>query len=181
MSFFDPFDHAVLNWIQQYLTCNFMDSVMLFFTRLGDAGLIWILIGVGLICTKKYRSYGVMVLLALAVAFLLGDQLIKPIVERVRPCNVTEGMEILIKKPRGFSFPSGHTGSSFAAAVVIWGADKRFGIGALILAGLIAFSRLYLYVHYPTDVVAGLILGLTVGGLILVFYRKLQQKRKQAE
>jgi undecaprenyl-diphosphatase len=175
------FDFAVLDWIQQNLAGGLSDSVMVFITKLGDAGLIWILIGCGMLAVKKYRPYGVLVLLALIMAFLLGDQVIKHIVERVRPCNAVDGMELLIQRPHGYSFPSGHTGSSFAAATVVFAANRKFGIAAFCLAGLIAFSRLYLYVHFPTDVLAGMVLGVLVGISLCFGYKKLNEKRKNAE
>ena len=98
--------------------------------------------------------------LALVFSLLIGNIILKPSIARVRPFNINTSIQLLITAPVDFSFPSGHAMSSFAAATVIFCYNKRYGIGALILAGLIAFSRLYLYVHFPSDVIIGTIIGI---------------------
>jgi undecaprenyl-diphosphatase len=110
---------------------------------------------------------GIMLLGSLLLCFLLGNLLLKPLVGRIRPCDIHSSIPLLIARPTDYSFPSGHTMSSFAAANIIFHANVELGIAAYILALLIAFSRLYLYVHYPSDVLAGMILGLFVSASFL--------------
>ena len=130
-------------------------------TKLGDAGILWILSAINLICFKKTRKTGITVGAALLLGVIFGNLILKPLVARVRPYNLNEAIELLIPSLTDYSFPSGHTLASFEAAGVLMICDrKRFGYAALAVAVVIAFSRLYLYVHYPTDVLAGVVLGL---------------------
>lgn len=163
MSRFLEFEFSVLDKIQLWLAGPFMDKLMVFITRLGNGGMLWIACGVAMLFFKRTRKYGIFVFIGLLCNELLGNQIIKNIVQRARPCHIKEGMELLVKMPRGYSFPSGHTFSSFVAATVIFRCDRRFGSAALVVASLIAFSRLYLYVHFPTDVLAGAALGIGLG------------------
>ena len=135
-------------------------------TALGNGGLIWVVIAVFLIVQKKYRNYGAAILGALILSSLIGDYGLKPFVARMRPYNAIPGVSILIPPLSDYSFPSGHTMSSFSAATVIFRAHKRYGTAALILAALIAFSRLYLFMHYPSDVLAGAVLGVLIGHFV---------------
>lgn len=152
-------DFSILDFIQSYIRCGFLDVIMPVITTLGNGGAIWIIIAISLALTKKYRKMGLTMGLALIFSLLIGNIMLKPAVARVRPFNINTSMELLIKAPVDFSFPSGHAMSSFAAATVIYCYNKKYGIGALILATLIAFSRLYLYVHFPSDVIVGTIIG----------------------
>lgn len=136
---------------------------MLLISKLGNGGIIWLVLS-GLLCVfPKYRKAGVTMLTALALDVLLCNVMLKPLVGRMRPFTVNTGMELLINAPKDFSFPSGHTAASFAAAFALLFVKNKLWIPSMILASLIAFSRLYLYVHYPTDVLAGILLGLIVG------------------
>ncbi|MBW6411512.1 phosphatase PAP2 family protein [Clostridium weizhouense] len=166
MQFIQVFDDRILNFIQENLRSPIMDRVIPFITSLGNGGFIWIAIAIIFIITKKYRKYGLIMIPTLIICGLIGDVTIKPLVGRERPFNITEGIELLIKAPTGFSFPSGHTMSSFAAAAIISKANNKFGILAFILAALIGFSRMYLYVHYPSDVLVGCILGIIFSSII---------------
>lgn len=139
-----------------------MDQIMLFLSFLGNAGLLWILIGVILLCFPKYRRGGIQMLVAIAVAFVVGNLILKNVVARERPCWLVTDVELLLQIPKDYSFPSGHSMNGFVSAVSLFCIDKRMGIPALILAGLIAFSRLYLFVHFPTDVLAGILLGVCI-------------------
>lgn len=131
-------------------------------SKLGNGGIIWLVLS-GLLCVfPKYRKAGVTMLTALALDVLLCNVMLKPLVGRMRPFTVNTGMELLINAPKDFSFPSGHTAASFAAAFALLFVKNKLWIPSMILASLIAFSRLYLYVHYPTDVLAGILLGLIV-------------------
>ena len=145
-------------------------------TSLGNGGIIWILTALILIATKKYRVTGIAVLAALLLNLLIGNIILKPLIARVRPCDINTAVQLLIPRPTDYSFPSGHTLSSFAAATVIFLRDKRFGIAALILASLIAFSRLYLYVHYLSDVLGGIVIGAAIGIFVHIMISNIMKK-----
>ena len=142
---------------------GFLDNVMPFISSLANFGFIWILTGVIFIAIKKYRATGFAVLIALLIGALTGNVILKPLVARVRPCDINSTIKLLIIHPEGCSFPSGHTLASFAAATAILRRVKGIGIFALMLAVAIAFSRLYLYVHYPSDVLGGIFIGIVSG------------------
>lgn len=157
------FDWTILHWIQSALVCPFMDFLMPKITLLGNGGAIWLLAAIALLITKKYRKYGIFLLAGLAVGVLTGNIILKPLIARPRPCWIDQSVALLIATPTDFSFPSGHTLSSMIGATVLTKANPKFGIAAIPLAALIAFSRLYLYVHYPTDIIAGAALGVVIG------------------
>ena len=159
-------DWSILHWIQNALVCPAMDFLMPKVTALGNGGAIWILAAGGLICTKKYRKQGVLLLGGLAVGLLVGNVILKNVVARPRPCWLDSSVRLLVASPADYSFPSGHTLSSVIGAVVLTRTNRRFGYAAIPLAALIAFSRLYLYVHFPSDVLAGAILGVVIGTLV---------------
>ena len=160
----ENFDLPILNWIAANLWCPFLDAVMPVITVLGDAGIFWIAIAVVLLFFPKTRKIGLGMGAALVMGLLICNCMLKPMIARIRPYDyqlehfgVT--IKLLIEAQHDFSFPSGHTIASFEAATVILLHNKKFGIPAMVLACLIAFSRLYLYVHYPTDVIFSIILG----------------------
>lgn len=153
-------DFKILNWIQEALHNNLFDSFFPFLTKLGDGGMIWIVTGIILLCFKKYRKIGVFLLLGLAFGFLIGECTMKPLIGRVRPFIENENINLLISPPSGYSFPSGHSWSSFTAGTFLLLNNKKWGLPAFGLAVLIAFSRLYLYVHFPSDVIAGALFGI---------------------
>jgi len=158
-------EFVVLDWIQEHLACTFLDTWIPIFTSLGNAGICWIIAALVLICTKKYRANGIVMLLALLVGALIGNLTLKPLIARPRPCweiNMTP----LIPIPKDFSFPSGHTLSSVIGAICLTFANKRFGMIAIPFAAVMAFTRLYLYVHFPTDILAGIVLGIVIGLLM---------------
>ncbi|MBW7572521.1 phosphatase PAP2 family protein [Caproiciproducens faecalis] len=165
-------DEFILIFIQNHFHNGFTDLFFPFITVLGNAGLIWVVSGLCLICTKKYRFYGVMLLAALVLTHTLGEGILKPLVARPRPFAVYSGYHLLIAAPRGYSFPSGHAGAAFAAAFVLGKANRRLGIPAFALAFLIAFSRVFLFVHYPSDILAGAILGVLSAGFICLLFKK---------
>ena len=170
-------DWGILHWIQTYLVCPALDAIMPRLTLLGDIGFIWILTGVVLLCTKKHRRTGILLLLGLLCGALVGNVVLKNLVARPRPCWLDESVQLLIATPKDFSFPSGHTLSSTIGATILTRADRRFGYAAIPLAVLLAFSRLYLYVHFPSDVFAGAVLGLVIGELVSRYGPKLFQRR----
>ena len=101
--------------------------------------------------------------LALGLYMLAGHCALKPLFARPRPCDLRLEMLTLVARPHGWSFPSGHTSSAFAAAFALWLQNRRLGVPALVLAGFIGFTRMYLYVHFPTDILGGVALGLALG------------------
>lgn len=184
--FVDNFDLGILNWLYENIRCPVLNVFFSSITHLGDAGLFWIAIAVVLLFFKKTRKTGLSMGAALILGLLFCNLTIKPLVARMRPYDYMEqfrGIDIdilLSKAPHDFSFPSGHTVASFEGATVLFIMHRKWGIPALALAALIAFSRLYLFVHYPTDVLAGLVMGVLFGilGCMIVnfFYKKFEKK-----
>lgn len=171
------FDITILNFIETYCRSPLMDAVMPFISSLGNYGFIWILAAVIMICIPKYRKYGIALLCIIIVSSIIGNIILKPLIGRARPFSTYPIYNLLIAPPTDFSFPSGHTVASFASAVLFLKLNKTLGILAFILASLIAFSRLYLYVHYPTDVIAGIFLGILCSSLICRFFFKAKRKK----
>lgn len=163
----------ILDWIQDNVRCAFLDGLMPSISFLDNGGWIWMVIAIILICTKKYRNYGVLLLAGLAMGVIVGNLGVKNIVARPRPCWINTDVDLLIKMPGDFSFPSGHSQSSAMAATILTCADRRMGIGAWILAAAIMFSRLYLYVHFPGDVLGGMIIGIGLGIFCNIIMKKL--------
>ena len=156
-----------------------LDAMMCGITRLGDAGIIWILLCIVLLVLPKTRKSGVILMAALLVDLVICNGILKPLVHRIRPFDVKTGIELLVKRPTDYSFPSGHTAASFASVMALYLAgEKRLWIPALVLAVLIAFSRLYLYVHYPTDVLGGVVAGLAAGALGYWLVKKVSELKK---
>ncbi len=136
-----------------------LDKVMVFFTNLGDAGALWIVIGLLCLARKKTRRLGVAIAIALLLTLFVGEIGIKNLVARSRPCWIDPSVPLLIRVPKDYSFPSGHTATAFSAAFCILATSKKWGVVALVVAALIAFSRLYLFVHFPTDVLGGILVA----------------------
>lgn len=153
----------LLDQIQQHLANDFLNALVPRISSLGDAGLIWIALSILLLLFPKTRKAGLASGIALLFMLITGNMILKPLVARLRPFTVNTAVELLIPPPTDFSFPSGHTYASFASSSAIFRNNRKIGIPALILAFLIAFSRLYLYVHYPTDVLFGILFGILAG------------------
>lgn len=166
LEFLPKLDGAVLLWIQEYLRGPLPDTFFAFYTSLGNAGLVWLVLSVLMLCFKSTRKAGVTALLALVVGFIFTNVLLKPMVHRTRPWLVVEGLTALIAEGDPHSFPSGHTCAAFAAACA-WRSylPKRWANTALVCAVLMGFSRLYVGVHFPTDVLAGAVIGCLCGWL----------------
>lgn len=177
-----PFDQTVLRFIQAHCHNTVTDAIFPAVTYLGEGGLFWILLSLLLILLGKkrnWRSTGIVMLSAMLLGLLIGEVTLKNIVCRPRPfMEIAPGPELLIPPPDGYSFPSGHSCASFAAATAIFIRDKRFGAAAFVLAGLIAFSRVFLFVHYPTDVLAGALLGVVCAIVVYITYGRLMEMRR---
>ena len=162
------FDLPILDWIAEKLANPVLDSLMPVITALGNAGIFWIILAAVLLLIPKHRKTGLSMALALIMGLVICNLTMKPLFARIRPYDYQleyygRTVELLIEAEHDFSFPSGHTIASFEAATALTVYHKKWGIAALVLAGLIAFSRLYLYVHYPTDVICSVILGIGIG------------------
>ena len=173
-------DIAVLDAIQQHLRTPLLDQIMLLATHLGDLALVWLVAGAVLVAQPRYRRWGAAVLLAVVATAILGMFVLKPLFGRARPFVAYEFAGLLIPPPSGDSFPSNHSMVSFAAATALCCLpEKGRGItaakvAAVVVACLIAFSRLYLYVHYPTDVAAGALLGVALGFAAVALARRIR-------
>ena len=160
----------------QALRTPALDGVMRFFTHLGDSGFVWLALTALLLAFRRTRRAGWVLAAALLFDAVLCNILLKPMVGRIRPCDILTEVELLIPRPADFSFPSGHTLSSTIAATILTKTDRRFGYVAIPLAVLITLSRLYLYVHFPSDVFAAALLGLLIGELTFRYGGKLLDK-----
>ncbi len=163
----NDFELKILLWIQEVLQCAFLDFLFPLLTRLGDGGVFWIIVALVMICTPKYRKLGATIGLALLLGFIIGNLTIKPMVARIRPYDLlfeTYGItfDLLVERLSDFSFPSGHTLCCFEAATVIFIDKRKFRCAAVSVAVAVALSRLYLFVHYPTDVLFGAVLGIVI-------------------
>lgn len=162
MNWLNETELPILWWIREHLTHPFLDTVMPYISSLAHSGEFWILLALILLCFKKTRKAGMAMGIAMACGYLIGNMGMKNLFARTRPYDMTE-VELLVAKLHDFSFPSGHTLVSFEAATALTVYHRRWGIAALVLATVIALSRLYLFVHYPTDVLAGALLGVGIG------------------
>ena len=147
------------------IRCPVLDYIMHFFTLLGEAGIFWILLTLVLIIVPKTRRIGLSTAAAFLVEFICVNLTIKPLVKRTRPCiaNTSRAIDTIISLPSGYSFPSGHSAAGFVVSTVIAKHNLKYGIIALTASAISAFSRLYFYVHYPTDVLAGAMIGVLSG------------------
>lgn len=160
-SFFDAITQAelsVLDFIQKFTNPVF-DAVMQFISALCAHGEIWIAVALIMLCFAKTRRTGMAVAFALIFGLISCNMILKPLVARIRPYEYTD-IQLIVAKLDDYSFPSGHTIASFEAAGAMFFTRSRFTVAAFILACVIAFSRLYLYVHFPSDVIASIILGI---------------------
>lgn len=173
-------EFTVLNWITENLHSDFWTPVLRFITTLGDGGILWIALALILLIPRRSRQCGFAMALSLLFCGLCGNVILKPLVARIRPYDVNTAVQLLIPRLPDFSFPSGHTYASFAGACVLLHYYRKAGICAFILAVLIAFSRLYFYVHYPTDVLAGLLMGIGFAVLSIWLVHEFLWKRLPA-
>ncbi len=149
-----------------------LDQIMIVLSTIGNAGVVWIVLAILLLIPEKYRKCGIQMLVAMVITFIVGNLILKNLVARDRPSWIDPNVALLFENPTDYSFPSGHTMNGFTAATVLLCCDKRFGIPAVVLASLIAFSRLYHFVHFPTDVLAGVVVGIVVALLVNGVFEK---------
>lgn len=170
-------DGAILLWLQNHVRNDILTWIFILITRLGDQGRIWIAIILILLLSKNTRKIGIMSAIAIIFATTFNNVILKGIFERTRPYEVVTGLNCVIENMKSFSFPSGHTSSSFAMGTILYTQlPRKYGIPALILAGLIAFSRMYLGVHYPTDIIGGMLTGIVSALIVIFVYKKLKKK-----
>ena len=163
------FELGILNFIHDTFTGPLLDKVMLVISNFGYKGISWMVLALILLMFKKTRQLGLSVAIALLLGLLFGNLVIKNVVARARPYEYNTEINLLVNRLSDYSFPSGHTLAAFEVTTCIFIRHKKWGIAVLILALAISFSRLYLYVHFPSDILAGMVLGITfaiIGTLI---------------
>ena len=159
-------DERILQAVGEHLHTPVLDRLMPAVTMLGNGGVVWLAAAAAMLAAGWFRC-GLTMLAALGFGAVVCNVGLKPLVARLRPCDRTPNLKLLVPRPKDYSFPSGHTLSSVAAAVVLLHSFPLLGVAALSLALSIGFSRLYLCVHYPTDVAAGGLLGLFTAWLAI--------------
>ena len=177
MSQIQKWDESVVLWVREYISCPFLDVIMKWISFLGDNGIVWISITILFLFfaktqQKKWRTWGMILGSSLLISSFITNIILKPFVARLRPYDVLL-LDIILPPLSDYSFPSGHTTVAFTGAVVLWHINHIFGVGAFLFAVMIAFSRIYLAVHYITDVLAGAMIGsLCAFAVIAVVRRK---------
>ncbi len=156
-------DKKVIEFLQDNFQSDFLDRIMPRISSMANIGIIWILIACIMLISNKYKETGKILIKALLVSTFVCNLILKPFIGRDRPFEANDDVEARIKEPTDSSFPSGHTMASFVAAMVIFCASPVLGIMAFILAFMIGLSRLYLLVHYPSDVFLGSVFGAVIG------------------
>lgn len=178
MNIIQNIDNTILQFIQLHMRNPILDILMPLITSLGNKLTIWSIVGLMLLASNKYRKYGYMIIFSLLLCLIVGNFSLKPLVARARPFDARPILDaLLISPPKDFSFPSGHTMSSFASSVIIYYMNKKVGICAFILGTFIGFSRLYLYVHYPSDVFVGGIIGVLIGSSTIFIFNEIKKKK----
>lgn len=170
-------DKSILIWIQENLRSDVLTPILKAITTLGNAGLIWILVSVIMLIPKKTRKAGIISLMALMCSYLVNNVFLKNVVARMRPFDRFKEIIPLVARPTDYSFPSGHTACAFASSVTFIGnLPKRYGVAFMVFAVIMALSRLYVGVHYPTDVIVGLISGAVMGMVAQWLYDMAEKK-----
>ena len=172
-------DGQILLFIQDYIRNPVCDVFFKNITHLGDSGIFWVLLTTVFLCFKQTRKAGIYSFCALMLSLIVNNLILKNLIGRVRPYEVVEGLQCIVGLAHDASFPSGHTGASFASAVSIyWQIPKKFAIFFIVVASLIAFSRLYVGIHYPTDVFGGLVTGIGIGLIVNMIGNKIAVKKE---
>ena len=159
-----------------------LDSFFLGLTRVaGSYGQLWLIIAALLLIFKKTRRAGISVLIAYMAVYLLGQIILKQLISRPRPCQIDQAFALLVARPSSSSFPSTHSAWAFGAATAIFMRHRKLGSAAYAVAALIAFSRLYMFLHFPTDVLFGTALGIALGVLAHWIMKTLWKKLDRGE
>lgn len=181
MQAFAQWEGRLLIWVQENLRGGFMNGLMRFLSMIGDAGMVWILVTLILLARPKTRRMGFSCAVSMILTLIIVNLTIKPLAARTRPYELIEGLTLLVDAQQDFSFPSGHSANSFACAWVIFRTmRKKWKFVPLALAGLIAFSRLVVGVHYPSDVLAGVLIGMVLAEFTLRMLPKLDAKKRKS-
>ena len=176
----ESWDVSVLYWIQENLRFAALTPVMKCITSLGNAGIFWIILSLILLIPKRTRKAGLVSLISMAICFLIVHVGLKSAVARIRPYDAYPQLKRLIAPQKDFSFPSGHTVNAFASSLILVRMlPKKAGIPLVILAAVIAYSRLYVGVHYPSDVIAGFLIALIVSWIVWTVYKYMERKREE--
>ncbi len=172
----NSFEIGILDFIRETFSTRFLDVFFSTITRFADHGIGWIVLSVLLIAFKKTRKMGISMGLALIIGYITGNMFLKNVIGRVRPYDFAGNIDLLVDRLSDFSFPSGHTLCSFEGAFAVFIRNKKWGIAAIVFAILIALSRLYLYVHYPSDVLVGALMGIAIAYLASFIVDKAAKK-----
>lgn len=183
MTWITAIDYRILLWIQEFIRTPLLTAIFRTYTYMGDKGLLWICLTIGLLFFKATRRTGFLCAGSLIGSLLINNELLKRLVARTRPFDAFLDLKPLVGRPGGDSFPSGHTGAAFAFSWVVFRTQpKKYGIPALVLAALMGISRLYVGVHYPTDVLGGMLTGIVIGELMVRLGKNERfEKRKDTE
>lgn len=174
------FEFTILDFIQQHLRSDWMDKIMVAITHLGDAGIVWIVLTLVLLLIPKMRKVGIVLAVALVFDLILCNCIVKPFIARIRPYDINTAVELLVGRQVDYSFPSGHTAAGITCTVALYAMRRKWLWKiALFLSILIAFSRMYLYVHFPTDIIGGVVLGVVCGILGYVMTKKFSHLRNK--
>ena len=172
------FDFSILYFIQENWRTDWLDLICAFLSWAFELGIPWLVLGAVLFCFKKTRAAGAILVCAVVLTFFFNELAVKNAINRERPCTIDPTIELIVKKPTSYSFPSGHTASCFAAAGTLLFTYKRLGIPLIIFSAFMGFSRMYLFVHFPTDVLAGAALGLLMAWVTVLIFRELKYDEK---
>lgn len=168
----------------QNLRTGFLDTAIVKLSDLiGSYGEIWLIAAAVMLTNPKSRRCAYTMLVSYLLVFGVGQFGLKNLIDRIRPCNIDLAVAMLVERPTSGSFPSTHAAWAFAAATSVFLHHKKAGIAVLVLAALIAFSRLYLFVHFPSDVLGGVVLGvlsaLVAKALVDFIEKKIPDKYKE--
>lgn len=172
MDFLLNIDGSILIWIQNYLRSDLWNWFWISITKLGDSGFIWLTTAILLLFFKRTRKVGIVALCSISLCFIITNLGLKNIVARPRPYTQIAELMILTHPEKSFSFPSGHTANSFAVALIYFRMlPRKYGVSAVILASFIAFSRLFIGVHYPSDVIGGFLVAMLASSVVYYIYQ----------
>lgn len=172
ISFINTFDYNAMLWIQEHIRSFVLSAILIPITESGNAGLLFIGIALVMLFFKKTRKCGILMLISMLVCSLLNNVMVKNIVKRPRPFTSYSTLIPLIPPPGQYSFPSGHTAAAFSCMTVLFFTHRKYAYAGILLATIMGFSRIYVGVHYPSDVIAGAVIGIVTACVIGYIYKK---------